>query len=102
MRRLTSQKQIPIKREKLVTDDGEVFYNYMKNVFLRINQMFADVVDNIKWSPRVFEQSSMPSPDKREIIIWKDTGASSGDPTHYLVTKDPNGNVVSFKSQETA
>ena len=102
MRQVTNQKKIPIQRDKITSQDPEVFYQYMKNILLRINQMIADIVDNIQWSPRFFEQDSMPTPDKREIVLWKDTSASSGDPTHYIVIKDPKGNTVSFKSQETA
>jgi len=102
MKNLTRSKQIPVTREKIVSDDPEIFYNYLKNVFQRINQMFTDIVDNLQWSPQYLEQDAVPNPDPRELIIWKDTDASAGDPQYYIVTKTPKGNVVRFPSEETA
>lgn len=37
-----------------------------------------------------------------EMRVWKDTDAAGGSPTHYLLYKDSNGDVVSFASEETA
>jgi len=102
MKNITRQKQIPISRDKITAKDDQAFYSYFKEVLQRINAMFTDIVDNLQWSPRFFNQNSMPSPDRREIVLWKDADAAAGDPTHYIVTKDPNDNVVSFASEETA
>jgi len=99
---LTRQRDIPIKREKLLSDDPNVVYDYFKNVFQRIDNIFKDIIDNLYWTPRYFKQNSRPTPDKREIVLWKDSDAAAGDPTHYLVIKDPDDNVVTFSSEETA
>lgn len=99
--KLTKQKKIPVNREKLMTEDKETFYNYMKNVFNRINDMFGGLVDDAQFNPPVFKQDSMPTPDKRELVVWKDTDATSGDATYYLVFKTPDGTVISFASEET-
>jgi len=101
MIKITRQKQVPIKREKIISEDDEVFYDYMKNVFRRINSMFTDLVDSLQWTPQYYAQDTEPSPDSRELVVWKDTSATSGDPTHYIVTKTPDGNTVKFPSAET-
>ena len=46
-------------------------------------------------------QASAPTLENGELVLWKDSDATSGNPTHYLVMKDSNGDQVTFASEET-
>jgi hypothetical protein len=47
-------------------------------------------------------QSGQPSVPANQLKLWQDTDAGTGDPTHYLIATDENGNTVTFASEETA
>ena len=44
-------------------------------------------------------QATQPTPDDGTFMIWKDTDATVGNSTHYLVYND-GGTVVTFASVE--
>lgn len=46
-------------------------------------------------------QNDVPTLENGEVKLWKDADATSGNPTHYLVAKDSNGDQVTFASEET-
>ncbi len=44
---------------------------------------------------------AQPTPAENRMLIWNDTDAGAGQPTHYLVVNF-GGSVVTFASKETA
>ena len=57
-------------------------------------------LENLRYKPRGVAQADKPTPDEGEVLLWKDTGAGSGDPTHYIVWRF-RGEVITFASEET-
>lgn len=45
-------------------------------------------------------QDAKPTPVAGAFTVWKDTDATGGNPTHFLVYND-GGTVVTFGSEET-
>jgi hypothetical protein len=45
-------------------------------------------------------QASRPTPANGRMQVWKDSDATSGNPTHYIVYTDTNGTTVTFRSVE--
>lgn len=99
-------KQVPWGREDILSDEPKRLLNYFKKLIRYLNESYEALAEAVNYNddhitPRIIEQDGKPTPDKAELVLWKDTDAPAGSPTHYLVMNH-NGAIITFASEETA
>jgi hypothetical protein len=55
--------------------------------------------NEIHITPTAVQQATKPTPGVGEIVVWKNTAATTGQSTHYLVVNE-GGTIVTFASVE--
>ena len=100
--RLNETEHIPLDEDKIKSRDPQERYYYFKNLIKKLNDVYSKVANAVNQNEklRYVAQDAKPTPNIRELIVWKDTDAGAGESTHYLVYED-NGTTVTFKSVET-
>lgn len=105
MRLAPEKTDVPI-HERKIKSGGQEFYNYMKVLLIQLQESLHEIRRVVNYNqdyikPRELEQYAVPDPKNNEIVVWKDSDASAGDPTHYLVWKSADGTIRTFGSEET-
>lgn len=73
----------------------------LESLFEQLRRLRRDIVEVVNFNAvTVVSQDGQPSPSSGEMTLWKDTDATSGQPTHYLVMND-GSSTVTFASEET-
>lgn len=103
--KIEPSKQVPWGREQILSDEPDRLLDYFKKLIRFLNEAYEALAQTINYNadhigPRIIEQGAQPTPDKGELVLWKDTDAAAGAPTHYLVMNN-SGTVVTFSSEET-
>jgi len=98
---LPDYERFPFQEDKIVEGDHEELAEYLKILIRRLQELYGDVVSVINQNQFIdyVAQDSQPTPEQGRLIVWKDTDATTGNPTHYLVYND-GGTVVTFKSDQ--
>lgn len=99
-------RQIPPGEQDVKSGKPRRLWDYFKKLISYLTDSYEDIANAINYNddhhtPRIFAQANQPTPNKGEIVLWQDTDAASGSPTHYIVWNH-DGTVVTFASQETA
>lgn len=96
MRKLSFQFP-PIDLHSLNIEDPEAFVRRLSDTLEELRRYVAEVV-NFN-SADFVSQNAQPTVESGEMKIWKDTDATSGQPTHYIVYNDGT-DTVTFASEE--
>ena len=104
--RIPPTKQVPWSKEKILSNDKHDLLSYLRALAIYLRETYETTAQVVNYNvtyhrPRYVAQDTKPTPKTGELLVWHNTAAASGAPTHYLLYND-NGNVVSFASQETA
>lgn len=104
--KVTPTKQIPWGREDVLSGEPRRLLDYFKKLIRCLNESYEALALAVNYNeghvtPRIIEQNAKPTPEKGELVLWKDADASAGQPTHYLVINE-NGTIITFSSKETA
>lgn len=103
MAKLPVTHKIPWKAQDIEKGDPKELADYMKSLIRSLRDMYADISRVVNLNAVEFvSQNSQPTPSEDRLMVWKDTGAGAGDPTHYLVYTNRDGDTVTFPSNETA
>lgn len=89
-------------KPKEISDDA--LRKYIKMLIVSLQKMYSDLANAINYNenfskPRYYSQPSMPIPSEGELLVWKDSDASSGYSSHYLVYND-GGTIITFASEQ--
>jgi len=88
-----------IRLDKNQIPDEQLF-NALDNFVRSIETLRKTLVEAINFNSISFvSQASQPTPAAGEWILWKDSDAGSGQPTHYIVASDGT-DTVTFASEE--
>ncbi|MFB0522095.1 MAG: hypothetical protein ACETWD_11805 [Desulfatiglandales bacterium] len=98
---LPEYERFPFQEEKITGEDHEDLADYLKNLIKRLQELYGEVATVVNRNQYIeyVAQASQPTPAQGMLIVWKDTDAGTGTPTHYLVYND-GGTVVTFKSDQ--
>ena len=104
--KVSPTKQVPWGREDVLSDEPKRLLDYFKKLVRYLNEAYETLARAINYNadhhmPQIIEQDAQPTPEKGELVLWKDTDAAAGSPTYYLVANN-GGTVVTFASEETA
>jgi hypothetical protein len=95
---------IPWNSEALnkLTRNQEVI-GYFKNLVLELRRMYTDIARAVNQNVNLqyIAQDAQPTPETGQLLIWKDTDAGAGNPTHYLTYND-GGTIILWGSDNTA
>lgn len=102
--RLSEIERFPLDEGKIKSRDPEERYDYSKSLIKKLNDIYSKIAYAVNQNeePRYISQNSKPTPNKGELLVWKDADAGAGQSTHYLVYQDPDSAVVTFASVEKA
>ncbi len=74
----------------------------LQNVVRAIEDLRKLLITVINFNAITLTSSgSQPTPAEGAMLMWEDTGATTGQPTHYIVATF-GGNTVTFASEEVA
>lgn len=76
---------------------AEDFGRSMKNLHDGIAQAYQDISGAINEGVDYEASDSEPVPNDGHLLVWKDTGAGVGDPTHFILFND-GGTVIKWPS----
>jgi len=98
---LPETKNIPYQEEKVLSEDHKQLGEYLKLMVRIHREMYEEIstTANLNEKPEYVAQDDQPTPEKGKLIIWKDTDAGAGNPTHYLVYND-GGTVRTWGSDQ--
>lgn len=83
-------------------EDFDSLREGLQSLLLLLRNMKADYTEVINYNAVTeITQAAQPTPEDSRMVVWKDSDAAGGQPTHYLVYNF-GGTVVTFASQETA
>jgi hypothetical protein len=101
--RLSETERFPLDEEKIKSRDPEQRYYYFKTLIKKLNDIYSKIANAVNQNEklRYISQNSKPTPNKGELLVWKDTDAGTGQSTHYLLYND-SGTVISWDSVEKA
>lgn len=104
--RVSPTKQVPWGRQEILDGKPERLLDYFKKLIRYLRESYETLARAINYNsdhitPSVVAQDSKPTPNTGEMVLWQDTDAAAGDPSHYLVINH-GGTVVTFASEETA
>ena len=103
MAKLPLTTSYPWKSDDIKSEDHELLERYLKMLIRKLNDAYGEIATIVNANAIEFvEQDAQPTPSKGRLYVWKDTDAGGGNPTHYLVYTDKNGDTVTFASEETA
>lgn len=82
--------------------DAGKLYDALATLITQLRRMQGNIAQIVTFN-QVKESSgaSQPTPAEGGMYVWEDTGATTGQPTHYLVY-NLSGTVVTFASVEVA
>ncbi len=73
-----------------------------QSLIQQLETLRGTVVDAVNFQEITFvSQPAQPTPQPGRTVVWKDSDATTGQPTHYIVYTDPNSVTVTFRSVET-
>jgi len=104
--KVSPTKQVPWGREDILSGKPKRLLDYVKKLIRYLNESYEALAQAVNYNaehhtPRQVAQDSRPTPEDGELIVWQDTDAGSGSPTHYLVVNH-GGTIVTFAAEETA
>ena len=74
----------------------------VRGLLVQLDEMLDDITEVVNFNSWPYvSQATAPTPEVDQAMIWKDSNATSGNPTHFLVYND-GGTIVTFASVETA
>lgn len=103
--KIPPNKEIPPGEAEVKSESGYRLWVYFKKLFSYLDDVYDDISNAVNYNddhhtPKIVAQTSQPTPNKGELVLWQNTGATSGDPTHYIVWNH-SGTILTFASQET-
>jgi len=103
MATIPAARIIPWKEEAILSGNPEELADYLKLLIRELRSMYEEIANvvNLNEKPEYVAQDAQPTPEKGKLIIWKDTDAGAGNPTHYLVYND-DGTIRTWGSDQTA
>ena len=82
--------------------DANKLFDSISNLVTQIKRMQQVVAIALTFNAaKEHSGTTAPTPEQGEMYIWEDTGATTGQPTHYIVYNF-GGTVVTFASVEVA
>jgi hypothetical protein len=104
--KVSPTKEVPRGKQDVLSGKPQRLWDYFKKLIRYLTESYEDLANAINYNadhhkPRTVAQDNKPTPEKNEILLWQDTDASSGNPTHYIVWNH-DGTVLTFASEETA
>ena len=88
----------PIIGIKLYGSPEEQLANLARDLMALLQKLRLDIAEALNL--RIVSSDSQPAVLAGELILWHDTDAAGGQPTHYLVVQDDSGNTVTFASEQ--
>ena len=91
-------------QKALVPDEYESdkLYDAIQNLVTQLRRMQGNIASVVSFNAAKESTGiTQPSPNEGELYIWNDTGATTGQPTHYLVY-NMLGTTITFASEEVA
>lgn len=94
----------PWFRDALMSRDPRELTDYVRKLItwlIRTYESIARAVNHneVHITPTAVQQTTRPTPGVGELVVWKNTAATTGQSTHYLVVNE-GGTVVTFASVE--
>jgi hypothetical protein len=103
MAKLPVTHKIPWKAQDIESGDHKELTDYMKSLIRALQAMHEDIARVVNLNAVEFvSQAGQPTPSEGRLMVWKDSDAATGQPTHYLVYTTRDGATVTFASKETA
>jgi hypothetical protein len=94
--------RLPWRERDLKSDDPQQGVDYLRDLVKTLQKALDEIRRVVNVNAIAFKaQDDQPTPYRGQLIVWKDTDASSGSPTHYLVYND-GSDTVTFASEEVA
>jgi len=102
MAKLPVPPRLPWKEQDIKAGDPVLLTEYLKGLLKILRSAISDIHNVVNLNSIDYvAQDAKPTPRTGQLLVWKDTDAGAGNPTHYLVYNDGTG-VVTFASEETA
>jgi len=102
MAKLPVPPRLPWKEQDIKAGNPELLTYYLKGLIKRLKSVISEIHTVVNLNAIDFvAQDDQPEPRSGQLLVWKDTDAGTGDPTHYLVYNDGT-DIVTFASEETA
>ncbi len=87
----------PLDLKEITTN---TFKSFTRNLVDVLEGLRLHIVDVVNFnSIDYISQAAKPTPSVGAMTIWKDSDATTGNPTHFIVYNDA-GTVVTFASVE--
>jgi hypothetical protein len=91
---------IPLKEKE--AEIGKAIYTSFVNIAEAIKAFRRTVVEVVNFNSISFvSQDAEPTVAAGKAILWEDSDATSGQPSHYIVFTDTTGTQVRFPSEQT-
>lgn len=82
-------------------EDFDSLKESLRSLLLVVRGLKADYTEAINYNAVTeVTQATRPTPETGRMLVWNDSDATAGQPTHYLVYNFA-GTVVTFASEET-
>ena len=93
---------LPWRERDVSSGDHRLLAEYLRDLIRVLKVTFDELRRVINFNAvECISQDDRPTPQPGQLLVWKDTDASTGSPTHYLVYNDGT-DIVTFASEETA
>jgi len=102
MSQLAVIPRLPWRESDLKSEDTQRSIDYFRDLVKTLQRALDEIRQVVNSNTIIYKaQDNKPTPYKGQVIIWKDTDASTGNSTHYIVYNDGN-DTVTFASEEKA
>ncbi|MFP4086638.1 MAG: hypothetical protein ACLFUL_07580 [Desulfobacteraceae bacterium] len=103
MAKLTPAHRIPWKEKDVESGDPQDLAAYMKALVRALRTMYSNIARVVNQnSVEYVSQDSRPTPSEGQMMVWEDSDAGAGEPTHYIVYTSRDGGTITFPSDEMA
>lgn len=101
MRTLPETQKFPYQEDKITSRDHQDLADYLKNLIVKLQNLYSEVADVVNQNrfPDYISQDAQPTPDEGQLMVWKDSDATTGNPTHFLVFND-GGTIRTWGSDQ--
>ena len=101
MKKLSDETSSIIIKENNWESLKEAFLD-VRGLLVQLDEMLDDITEVVNFNSWPYvSQDTAPTPEVGQAMVWKDSNATSGNSTHFLVYND-DGTIVTFASVETA
>jgi hypothetical protein len=98
---LSETLRLPFDSEAIRSRNPERLLEYIRKLVVALQDSYVQIANAVNLYPEYLEQATQPTPAEGQLMVWKNTGATTGQATHKVVYND-GGTILTFNSEEVA